>query len=68
MRKKRPIPLGVDPTPEQATSDSSKALRNARLLSADDNQDLYSVALDSEEASLTPLRRYFLTPAHEEKP
>lgn len=63
----RPIPPGVQPTPEQAAFDYFKELRNAGLLTTDDNKDLYFVALASEDVYLTPLGRYFWSLAHEGK-
>jgi len=55
----RPIPLGVEPTPEQKAFDYFKSLRNASLLITEGNKDLYFVALDSEEVFLTATGRYF---------
>jgi hypothetical protein len=63
----RPIPPGAEPTPEQAAFDYFKELRNAGLLTTDENKDLYFVALASEDVYLTPLGRYFWTLAHEGK-
>jgi len=55
----RPIPPGVSLTVEQEVFDYFKQLRNASLLTTDNNKDLYFVALDSEDVYLTPLGRYF---------
>jgi hypothetical protein len=63
----RPIPQGVDPTPEQKAFDYFKELRNAGLLTTDNSKDLYFVALDSEDVCLTRLGRYFWQLASEGK-
>jgi hypothetical protein len=55
----RPVPEGTEPTNEQQTFDYFKQLRNAGLLATDDDKDLYFVALDSEDAFLTPVGQYF---------
>lgn len=63
----RPIPEGVEPTEEQETFDYFKALRNAGLLTTDNEKDLYFVSLDSEEVYLTPLGQYFCRLALEKR-
>lgn len=63
----RPIPAGQAPTAEQEAFDYFKALRNAGLLTTDDEKDLYFVALASEDVYLTALGRYFWTLAKEGK-
>jgi len=55
----RPIPPGAAPTVEQQAFDYFKQLRNASLLTTDNNKDLFFVALNSEDVYLTPLGRYF---------
>jgi hypothetical protein len=55
----RPIPPGTDPTPQQREFDYFKQLRNAGLLTTVDSKDLYFVAMDSGEVSLTALGKYF---------
>jgi Caspase domain len=64
---KRPIPPGVEPTNEQKTFDYFKQLRNAGLLTTNQNKDLYFVALDSEEVFLTVTGRYFWRLAYEDR-
>ena len=63
----RPIPSGARLTSEQRAFDYFKELRNAGLLTTDDNKDLYFVALDSGEVYLTALGRYFWKLAREDK-
>lgn len=55
----RPIPSGIEPTPQQRAFDYFKSLRNASLLETQANQDLYFVALESMEVFLTATGRYF---------
>jgi hypothetical protein len=55
----RPIPDGTEPTDEQRAFDYFKELRNAGLLTTAGNEDLYFVALASEDVLLTPLGQYF---------
>jgi hypothetical protein len=63
----RPIPQGVKATAEQEIFDYFKELRNAGLLTTDNNKDLYFVALASEDVYLTALGRYFWKLAKENK-
>jgi hypothetical protein len=56
---KRPIPRGKEPTPEQRAFDYFKLLRNAGMLSTEDNADLYFAAIKSKRVFLTPTGRYF---------
>ncbi|TDU05840.1 caspase domain-containing protein [Streptomyces sp. 846.5] len=63
----RPIPAGQCPTSEQDAFDYFKALRNAGLLTTDNEKDLYFVALASEDVYLTALGRYFWKLAKEGK-
>jgi Caspase domain len=55
----RPFPPGVLGTPEQQAFDYFKKLRNAGLLTTDNDEDHYFVAMNSREVYLTPLGRYF---------
>lgn len=63
----RPIPNGAEPTEEQQAFDYFKELRNAGLLTTDNNKDLYFVALGSKDVYLTPAGRYFWKLATEGK-
>lgn len=54
----RPLPAGAG-TQEQQDFDYFKKLRNAGLLTTDDEEDHYWVALNSGYVFLTPLGRYF---------
>jgi len=55
----RPLPEGVPRTAEQAAFDYFKQLRNASLLTTDDDEDLYFAALKSHDVYLTAMGRYF---------
>jgi hypothetical protein len=55
----RPLADGAPRTPEQAAFDYFKQLRNASLLTTDNDQDLYFAALESKDVYLTPLGKYF---------
>jgi uncharacterized caspase-like protein len=59
----RPLPR-EEGTEKQKAFDYFKALRNAGLLTTDDDKDLYFVAMDSEEVFLTSAGRYFWNLAH----
>lgn len=61
----RPVPEENEPTEEQKTFDYFKQLRNAGLLTTDNEKDLYFVALDSENVFLTPIGQYFWRLARE---
>lgn len=63
----RPLPPGTTFTPEQVAFNYFKLLRNAGLLTTDDNKDLYFVALESEEVFLTATGRYFWRLAKENR-
>ena len=55
----RPISPEQQPTTEQQEFDYFKQLRNAGLLTTDNNNDLYFVAMESKEVYLTVTGRYF---------
>jgi len=63
----RPVPPGQALTPEQEAFDYFKALRNAGLLTTENEKDLYFVALDSQDVYLTALGRYFYNLAKDGK-
>lgn len=55
----RPLAPEAPRTPEQAAFDYFKQLRNASLLTTDNDQDLFFAALESKDVYLTALGRYF---------
>jgi len=55
----RPLAEGAPRTAEQTAFDYFKQLRNASLLTTDDDEDLYFAALESHEVYLTAMGRYF---------
>lgn len=55
----RPLSGGAPRTLEQAAFDYFKQLRNAGLLTTDNDQDLYFAAMESKDVYLTALGRYF---------
>lgn len=55
----RPLAEGAPRTPKQAAFDYFKQLRNAELLTTDNDQDLYFAAVGSNDVYLTALGRYF---------
>jgi hypothetical protein len=63
----RPIPAGQEPTAEQKVFDYFKRLRNAGLLTSDNDKDLYFAAMDSSAVFLTALGRHFWQLASEGK-
>jgi hypothetical protein len=63
----RPIPAGQEPTAEQKVFDYFKRLRNAGLLTSDNDKDLYFAAMDSSAVFLTALGRHFWELASEGK-
>ncbi len=63
----RPVPAGQELTEQQKVFDYFKRLRNAGLLSADNDKDLYFVAMDSGDVFLTALGRHFWQLASEGK-
>lgn len=65
--KGRPLPPEQPGTAEQQAFDYFKRLRNAGLLTTEQDADLYFVALDSREVSLTRSGRYFSRLAKEDR-
>jgi Caspase domain len=55
----RPLSPDAPRTAEQAAFDYFKQLRNASLLTTDDNQDFYFATVELKDVYLTPLGRYF---------
>jgi hypothetical protein len=55
----RPLPAGQPGTPQQQEFDYVGRLRNANLVTTDDDQAHYWVAMRSGTVHLTPLGRYF---------
>ncbi len=63
----RPLPAGTRGTPEQQEFDYFKKLRNAGLLTTDEEEDHYFVAMNSHEVYLTRLGQYFWDRAKKEQ-
>jgi hypothetical protein len=63
----RPFPPGAEPTAEQRAFDYFRKLRNAVLLTTNQNKDLYYTAMDEEEVFLTRKGQYFWRLASERR-